>query len=133
VAREGGLGRFVSFFAPKQTNQPRWWDVVVKAILDKDGKPEKLLALSRDVTELKQAEQALRQSHERLEQLVDARTRDLAQTGTVLREIVKGVEAKAGEQFFPALVQQLATALNVTYAFISEFCVERSKVRTLAF
>jgi hypothetical protein len=31
----------------------------------------------------------------------------------VLQEIVEGVECKVGEQFFPSLVQQLATALRV--------------------
>ena len=46
---------------------------------------------------------------------------------------VEGVEAKVGEQFFPALVQQLASVLQVNYAFVSEFCADRSKVRTLAF
>lgn len=132
-ARTGGVGRFVGFFATRQTKTPKWWDVVVNAILGADGKPEKLLAVSRDVTELKQAEQRLRQSHDALEQQVAERNTDLARTSAALREIVEGVESKVGEQFFPALVQQLAKALNVTYAFVSEFCVDRTKVRTLAF
>ena len=102
------------------------------AILDKDGQPEKLLAVSRDMTELKQAEQALRQSHEQLEQQVVARTRDLAQTSTVLQEIVEGVESKVGEQFFPSLVQQLATALGVDYAYISELSEDGTTFRSRA-
>jgi PAS domain S-box-containing protein len=132
-ARTGGVGRFVGFFATRQTKTPKWWDVVVNAILGADGKPEKLLAVSRDVTELKQAEQRLRQSHDELERQVASRSTDLAKTSAALREIVEGVEAKVGEKFFPALVQQLAKALDVEYAFISEFCVDRTKVRTLAF
>ncbi len=132
TARTGGLGRFIGYFPTRQTKTPKWWDVVVNAILDKDGKPEKLLALSRDVTDLKLAEQALRQSHEQLEQLVAARTRDLAQTGTALREIVEGVEAKVGEQFFPSLVQQLATALGVDYAYISELSEDGTRFRSKA-
>ncbi len=119
-AQQGKVGKFTGFFATTQTNTPKWWDVSVTAILDRDGKPEKLLAISRDVTELKQAEQSLRQSHEQLERQVTARTRDLAQTSTVLQEIVEGVESKVGEQFFPSLVQQLTTALGVDYAYISE-------------
>ena len=133
TARTGGLGRFVGYFPTAQTKTPKWWDVVVNAILDKDGKPEKLLALSRDVTELKLAEQRLRQSHDALERQVAAQHTDLARTGAALRELVEGVESKVGAQFFPALVQQLAKVLNVTYAFVSEFCVDRTKVRTLAF
>ncbi len=133
AALGGGVGRFIGYFPTTQTQQPRWWDVAVNAILDHQGKPEKLLAVSRDVTDVKQAEQRLRESRDLLEREVAERNSHLARTSAALREIVEGVEAKVGEQFFPALVQQLATALNVTYAFVSEFCVDRTKVRTLAF
>ena len=131
-ARQGQVGRFTGYFPTTQTKIPKWWDVSITAILDKDGKPEKLLVVSRDITELKQAEQALQQSHEQLEQQVEARTRDLAKTGTVLQEIVEGVESKIGEQFFPSLVQQLATALGVDYAYISELSEDGAKFRSKA-
>ena len=131
-ARQGQVGRFTGYLPTTQTNTPKWWDVSITAILDKDGQPEKLLLVSRDITELKQAEQALRQSHEQLEQQVAARTRDLAQTGAVLQEIVEGVESKVGEQFFPSLVQQLATALGVDYAYISELSEDGAKFRSKA-
>ena len=119
-ARQGEVGRFTGFFATAQTKTPRWWDVSVSAILDQDGKPERLLAISRDVTGLKQAEQAIQQAYDQLEQQVVVRTHELAQTGVVLQQIVEGVESKIGEQFFPSLVQQLATALDVDYAYVSE-------------
>jgi formate hydrogenlyase transcriptional activator len=131
-ARQGQVGRFTGYFPTRLTNTPTWWDVSVTAILDKDGQPEKLLVVSRDVTELKQAEQSLRQSHEQLEQQVAARTRDLAETSTVLQEIVEGVESKIGEQFFPSLVQQLATALGVDYAYISELSEDGTTFRSRA-
>ena len=131
-AQQGKVGKFTGFFATTQTNTPKWWDVSVTAILDKDGKPEKLLVVSRDVTELKQAEQALRQSHEELERQVTARTRDLAETSMVLQKIVEGVESKVGEQFFPSLVQQLATALGVDYVYISELSDDGSRFRSKA-
>jgi|GEM_PF-6045726 len=51
TARQGGTGRFVGFFPTAQTQTPRWWDVVVSAIPGAEGKPERLLAVSRDVTE----------------------------------------------------------------------------------
>ena len=132
-AQHGAVGRFIGYFPTTQTKTPKWWDISVTAILDKAGRPEKLLAVSRDVTELKQAEQRLRGSQGLLERQVAERNIDLAKTSAALREIVEGVEAKVGEQFFPALVQQLAKALGVEYSFLSEFCVDRSKVRTLAF
>jgi formate hydrogenlyase transcriptional activator len=131
-ARQGQVGRFTGYFPTVQMNTPKWWDVSVTAILDKDGQPEKLLAVSRDVTELKQTEQLLRQSHEHLEQQVAVRMRDLAQTGMVLQEIVEGVESKIGEQFFPSLVQQLATALGVDYAYISELSEDGATFRSRA-
>lgn len=132
-ACQGKVGQFTGYFPTTRTKTPAWWSVSVTAILDKDGKPEKLLAVSRNVTELKEAERRLRESQSLLEQKVAEGSTNLARTSAALREIVEGVEAKVGEQFFPALVQQLAKALDVEYAFVSEFCADRSKVRTLAF
>jgi PAS domain S-box-containing protein len=62
VARDGGIGRFVGYFETRISRQPRWWDVAVSPILDASGKPERLLALSRDVTEHRKNETALREA-----------------------------------------------------------------------
>ncbi|MGQ0666237.1 MAG: PAS domain-containing protein, partial [Nitrospiraceae bacterium] len=132
AACQGRLGRFTGFFATTQTKTPKWWDVSVTAICDRDGKPERLLAISRDVTELKQAEQQQQRSQEELEARIEMRTRELARTGSVLQDIVEGVEAKVGEQFFPSLVQQLATSLGVGYAYISELSEEGDRFRSKA-
>lgn len=51
----------------------------------------------------------------------------------MLRVIAEGTAAQVGNEFFAALVQNLAKALTVEYAFVSEFCPDRTKVRTLAF
>ncbi len=64
AARAGNMGRFVGYFATRITGQPRWWDIVVSPILDARGQPERLLALSRDVTEHKQNEKDLREAHQ---------------------------------------------------------------------
>jgi formate hydrogenlyase transcriptional activator len=56
VARQGGVGRFVGFFPTVANRQPRWWHVVVSAIAGPDGRPERLLAVSRDVSDWKEAE-----------------------------------------------------------------------------
>ena len=50
-----------------------------------------------------------------------------------LRAIAEGTAAYVGGEFFQSLVRNLAAALAVEYAFVSEFCVDRTKVRTLAF
>src|ERR1700677_1586776 len=63
AASKGGIGRFTGYFATTATNQPRWWDVVVSPIRNAEGTPERLLAVSRDVTEHKRNEKALREAH----------------------------------------------------------------------
>jgi formate hydrogenlyase transcriptional activator len=55
----GGIGRFVGYFETRTSRQPRWWDVVVSPIYDANGKPQRLLVLSRDVTEHRKNETAL--------------------------------------------------------------------------
>src|SRR5262245_38718436 len=49
-----------------------------------------------------------------------------------LRAIVEGVEAEIGDQFFASLVRQLASALDVQCAFVSELTPDRQFFRTLA-
>ncbi|MBC7624871.1 MAG: PAS domain-containing protein, partial [Aeromicrobium sp.] len=57
-AAAGGTGRFVGFFRTLG-GEPKWWDVVISPILGADGKPERLLSVSRDVTKREQAEKNL--------------------------------------------------------------------------
>lgn len=107
AAKKGGVGRFVGIYTTLQTHQRKNWDVVVSAIKDHDGKPEKLLAVSRDITEWK-------------------RTEDL------LRAITDGTAAVTGQDFFCSLVRHLGKALKVRYAFVAE-CLPKKRARSLAF
>ena len=107
TARAGGVGRFVGFFPTTQTRTPLWFDVVVSAIVDASGSPELLLAVSRDVTEWKRAED-------------------------LLRALTDGTAGVTGAQFFPALVEQLTKGLQVRYAFVAE-CLPGHRARSLAF
>ncbi|MGD2182287.1 ATP-binding protein [Lusitaniella coriacea] len=51
-----------------------------------------------------------------------------------LKNIIKGTASVTGKAFFPALVQHLAQALNVRYAFVSALNDSQSQqLRTLAF
>lgn len=63
AARGGGRGRFTGLFAVE--GREKWWDVSVTPILDADGRPEQLLAVSRDVTQALLAHRALARSEER--------------------------------------------------------------------
>lgn len=62
AAARGEVGRFVGYFATRITHRPHWWDVVVSPIRDRTGKPERILAVSRDVTAQTLTEKALREA-----------------------------------------------------------------------
>ncbi len=146
TARAGGVGRFIGYSPTTRTGTPKWWDVVISPILNAERKPEQLLAVSRDVTDLKRAEAVLRTSQEKAEQEVQARSTDLAQVNAalrrqigdrnqaeaILRAIIEGVEAETGDRFFPSLVRSLAQALGVQYAFVSELNADHRRFHTLA-
>ena len=70
AAAAGRTQRFVGMFRTQQ-NEDRWWDVALSPILDASGKPDRLLVVSRDVTERKQAEDALRQRSAQFKTLID--------------------------------------------------------------
>ena len=58
AARQGGTRRFRGI-CPTAKGARRWWDVTVSPMLDAEGRPERILAVSRDISDLKQAEAAL--------------------------------------------------------------------------
>ena len=51
----GGQGNFVGVLVTP-SGKKKWWDVAISPILDHNGKPARLLAVSREVTQRKQAE-----------------------------------------------------------------------------
>ena len=107
TARDGGIGRFVGFFQTIETHKPMWFDVLVSPVLDASGKPEKLLASSRDVTKWKRSDQ-------------------------LLHAIIDGTSTDTGMDFFQSLVENLARGLGVRYSFVAE-CVPVDRARSLAF
>ena len=63
-ARSGASSHFEAF-CPTLKGTPKWWDVAVNPALDLQGRCIRIVASSRDVTQRKQDEQALRESEER--------------------------------------------------------------------
>ena len=59
---EARNGRNARFQGPADTanGTPKWWDVQVTPIPGPDGRPARLLSVSRDITELKRAEEQQR-------------------------------------------------------------------------
>ncbi|MBG6076713.1 PAS domain S-box-containing protein [Polaromonas sp. CG_9.11] len=72
-ARRGETARFQAF-APTFKGTPKWWDVMIAPISDKpgDSAAQRLIAVSRDITENTLAEQALREQEARYRSLFDS-------------------------------------------------------------
>lgn len=56
-ARSGKMARFQGI-CQTVAGKRKWWDVALRPMLDAHGRPERVLAVSRDITEQKQAELA---------------------------------------------------------------------------
>ncbi|MFH1953511.1 MAG: response regulator [Pseudomonadota bacterium] len=58
---KAGAGETGSFqgYCPTEKGTPKWWDVIITPIQGKDGGVEELLAISRDITKSRQAEQRM--------------------------------------------------------------------------
>jgi PAS domain S-box-containing protein len=63
LAREGKRGEFEGF-CPTSTGKPKWWEVIVTPILDAEGRVERILGVSRDITDRRDAAIALQTSEE---------------------------------------------------------------------
>ncbi|MDB6132631.1 MAG: DNA-binding response regulator, OmpR family, containings and winged-helix [Verrucomicrobiales bacterium] len=62
AARMGGLGRFQGL-CPTALGVPKWWDVVVSPLRSADGAVDRLTATSRDMTDLRRAQEELQAAH----------------------------------------------------------------------
>jgi len=71
AARDGKAARFQALAFTTKGNS-RWWDSQVTAMLGEDGRPERLLAISRDISEQKRAEEHMREREGELRLIADA-------------------------------------------------------------
>lgn len=65
IAKSGGVHSFQGY-CPTQDGIPKWWDVKVSPIWTTAGQIERLLCISRDITQRKQIEIERQQAEERL-------------------------------------------------------------------
>lgn len=71
IAAQGQSANFVGFLYTFH-GVGKWWDVAISPILDAQGLPSRLLAVSRDVTARKEAEVAIRMSEARYRSLFNS-------------------------------------------------------------
>jgi len=114
---EALAGRASSFcgFSPSVKGAPRWWDTVISPILDDDQNVVRLLATSRDVTAMRQAE-----AHREL--LVNELNHRVKNTLAIVQSIAAqslrnaGVERMARDAFEGRLMAISATHNALTEA-----------------
>jgi PAS domain S-box-containing protein len=104
-----GTGKRIDFRLLDMDGSFRYMQSQGNVLKDAEGKTNWLAVVSRDVTEWRKAELAW-------------------------EELVNGTAGLSGDQFFNALVKDLAAAMQVRYALVSEAISEkRERVRALAY
>ena len=75
-ALEGENGRFDGYCATAK-GTPRWWEVVVTPMFDRDGRVQEILSVSRDITARKKAQATLQKRNQELDRYTYIVTHDL--------------------------------------------------------
>lgn len=76
AARAGKVGKFDGY-CPTAKGTSKWWEVVVTPMFDEHNRVQEILSVSRDITERKMAEEALKERNHELDQFTYTVTHDL--------------------------------------------------------
>jgi PAS domain S-box-containing protein len=96
----------------------RWVSARAKVLLDQSGRPSHVLGINVDITDRKQAEEALRRSHEDLESQVEARTAALRTLSSHLLRAQDEERRRIARELHDSLGQYLA-ALKMNLDLVS--------------
>lgn len=91
------LGRAESDSSGSNQGEKRWIQAHMCAVKQEEGGVREVLAVHRDVTREKEAEEVLRRSNEELERMVAERTIELAETNALLEEEIADRERAEDE------------------------------------
>jgi PAS domain S-box-containing protein len=69
-ARDGNAARFEGYSATRR-GVPKWWDIIVMPVRSVSGAPERLIAVARDITEVKRTATNLIAANRFLDSLID--------------------------------------------------------------
>lgn len=70
-ALKGETAQFQAF-CPTAKGTPKWWDVMVSPVASANGFISQLISVSRDITEKRKAEEAIRQSEKQFKDITEA-------------------------------------------------------------
>jgi PAS domain S-box-containing protein len=112
-ARVGKVATFQGY-RPTLSGEPKWWDSKVSAIRGAEGQIERLLCISRDITERKQAEAVIRASEQESRRLEEERKKQLEIFDTVLARLQEFVYLFDPEGRFRYVNQPLLNLWGLT-------------------
>ena len=85
AARRGETSSFEAY-CPTAKGSPRWWDVSVAPVPGADGRPARIVSISRDVTDRVQRRSEIERHERELERLTLAQAATLEEKEQLLRE-----------------------------------------------
>jgi len=86
TAKSGGVGSLRGY-CPTLAGEPKWWDVKLTPIRGAEGQVERVLCISRDITEQKRIEEERHQNQERLRKNEERLSAIFSQAAVGLSEI----------------------------------------------